>query len=107
MISFEVSAIDIILVIAVIVLLILYLVKFSVRTFEEKSFRQSTSKDANPERFLLKPQIDFTECPRGFGNIKILGDKNSVSERCLGCYRICECYDESEQKRVNVMSVKK
>jgi len=102
MISFEVSAIDIILVIAVIVLLILYLVKFSARTFEEKSFRQSTSKDVEHERFLLKPKIDFTECPRGFGNIKMLSEDNSVSERCLGCYRICECYNESEQKRVNL-----
>ncbi len=96
MISFELSAIDLILVIAVIVLLILYLTKFSVNTFEPKSFRQPRAKDAKQERSTLRFQSNYTECPRGFGNIKKLGEDNSVSERCLGCYKIMECYSENE-----------
>ncbi len=96
MMSFELTAIDLILVIAVIVLLILYLTKFSVNTFDEKSFRQTIAKDAKQERFALRSQSDYTECPRGFGNIKKLGEDNSVSERCLGCYKIMECYSENE-----------
>jgi len=97
MISFELTAIDLILVISVIVLLILYLTKFSVKTLEQKSFRQPRAKDAKQERFALSSQSDYTECPRGFGNIKKLGEDNSVSERCLGCYKIMECYSENEE----------
>ena len=96
MISFELTAIDLILVIAVIVLLILYLTKFSVKTLEPKSFRQPRAKDANPKRPALRSQSDYIECPRGFGNIKKLGEDNSVSERCLGCYKIMECHNENE-----------
>jgi len=96
MISFELTAIDLILVIAVIVLLILYITKFSVNTFEEKSFRQTITKNANPERQVVRSQMDYAECPRGFGNIRKLGEDNSVSERCLGCYKIMECYSENE-----------
>ena len=96
MLSFELTAIDLILVIAVIVLLILYLTKFSVKTREEKSFRQPIAKDVSPERLASTPQRDYAECPRGFGNIRKLGEDNSVSERCLGCYKIMECYSESE-----------
>ncbi|GAI06526.1 unnamed protein product [marine sediment metagenome] len=96
LISFELTAIDLILVIAVIVLLILYLTKFSVKTLEPKYFRQPRAKDAKQERSALRSQSDYTECPRGFGNIKKLGEDNSVSERCLGCYKIMECYSENE-----------
>ena len=96
MISFELTAIDLILVIAVIVLLILYLTKFSVNTFEPKSFRQPRAKEVKQERSTLRAQSDYAECPRGFGNIKKLGEDNSVSERCLGCYKIMGCYNENE-----------
>ena len=95
MISFELTAIDLILVIAVIVLLILYLTKFSVKTFERKSFRQPSVKDVKQERSALMLQSDYTECPRGFGNIKKLSEDNSVSDRCLRCYKLIACYTES------------
>ncbi len=95
MLSFELSAIDLILVLSVIVLLILYMTKLSVKTPEENSFRQPIVKNANLERSVSMPQNDYTECPRGFGNIRKLGEDNSVSERCLGCYRIMECYSEN------------
>jgi len=107
MISFQVTAIDIILVISVMVLLILYLTNFSVRTSAEKTFRRPISKDVNLERLELKPQSYNAECSRGFGNIKKLGADNSISERCLGCYRLCECYNESEQRtRSKLISIK-
>jgi hypothetical protein len=98
MLSFELSAIDIILVLSVILLLILYMTKLSVKTPEEKSFRQPIAKKANPERYVSMSQNDSTECPRGFGNIKKVGEDNSVSEKCLGCYKIIECYSENKLK---------
>ena len=101
MLSFELSAIDIILSISVIVLLILYVTKLSARNDEEKTFKQrppvqSKLIDAPLEAPAPLIQRDYTDCPRGFGNIRKLGEENSVSERCLGCYRIMECYSESE-----------
>ena len=107
MLSFELSAIDIILVISVIVLLILFITKMSGRKHEEESlksftkmparkheesFRQTKVNNVAPERTVLAPQNDYTKCPRGYGNIRKLGEDNSVSEKCLGCYRIMECY---------------
>ena len=94
MLSIELTAIDLVLVIAVIVLLILYLTKFAVKSREEEVFRRPIAKDLSPERLASTPQTDYAECPRGFGNIRKLGEDNSVSDRCLGCYRIVECYSE-------------
>jgi len=96
MLSFELSAIDIILTISVVVLLILYITKRTTINQKEKPSQQSTSSTVSSERPAQMPHRDHTECPRGFGNIRKLGEDNSVSERCLGCYRIMECYSESE-----------
>ncbi len=96
MLSFELSAIDIILAISVVVLFILYITKMQDRNYEEELPRQPKVNTVVPERPALVPHRDYTECPRGFGNIRKLGEENSVSEKCLGCYRIMECYNESE-----------
>ncbi len=96
MISFELSAIDIILSIAVVVLLILYLKKLSVPTLGKQSFPQTIIKNTNEQSISKPKKEDDSECPRGFGSIKNLSDDNSVSERCLGCYQIMECYSEVE-----------
>jgi hypothetical protein len=65
------------------------------KNHEEKPFRTPKVNDTPSEKITLMPQSDYTECPRGFGNIRMLGEDNSVSERCLGCYRIMECYSEN------------
>ena len=96
MLSFELTAIDLILVIAVIVLLVLYWTKLS-KIPEEQLLRGSTAKNESPEKIATNPQSGYAECPRGFGYIKKIDDEGSVSERCLGCYRIMECYSESEE----------
>ncbi|KON33782.1 hypothetical protein AC477_01140 [miscellaneous Crenarchaeota group-1 archaeon SG8-32-1] len=96
MISFELSAIDVILSIAVVVLLILYLKKFSLTTLGKKSFPQSVVTNTEDKSYSKPEKEDDSECPRGFGRIKNLSDDNSVSERCLGCYQIMECYSEVE-----------
>ena len=99
MISFEVTAIDLILGLSIIVLLVLYIAKFS-KTEEEKilSNIRGSSKGLEEESqvlgHILKHQSDYTECPRGFGNVKNLSEDNSVSEKCIGCYRLMECYTE-------------
>jgi hypothetical protein len=104
MLSFELSAIDLILVIAVMVLLVLYWTKLS-KIPDEQFLRRSTAKAASPKRLATSPQSGYAECPRGFGYIKKIGDDGSVSERCLGCYRIMECYSESEEVKPQLNQV--
>jgi hypothetical protein len=103
MLSFELSAIDIVLVISVVILLLLYLKKFSVSFPEEKYFRKQAAKESKQKIKNLKPtntnpnnKLDYAKCPRGYGDIRKLGPDNSVSEKCLGCYKIMECYTENK-----------
>ena len=103
MLSFELSAIDLILVIAVIVLLMLYWTKLS-KIPEEQLLRGLIAKDTSPEKIATNPQNGYGECPRGFGHIKKIGDDGSVSEKCLGCYRIMECYGEKEEVNLSLSS---
>jgi len=100
MLSFELTAIDLILVIAVIVLLVLYWTKLS-KIPDEQFLRRSTAKAASPERLATMPRSDYAECPRGFGNIRKLDNDGSGSDRCLGCYRIMECYSEQEEIKIS------
>jgi hypothetical protein len=101
MLSFELSAIDIILVVAVLVLFLLYWTKLS--TIPEKNlFRGLTTQNMKQKKNTEKPQNGYAECPRGFGHIKRIDDDGSVSERCLGCYRIMECYGEGEAVTLQV-----
>jgi hypothetical protein len=104
MLSFELTAIDLILVLAVIVLLMLYWTKLS-KIPEKQFFRGPIAKAASPEKVTLNPQSGYAECPRGFGNIRKIGNDGSVSERCLGCYRIMECYSESEEVKPQLKQV--
>jgi hypothetical protein len=110
MLSFELTAIDIILVIAVLVLFLLYWTKLS-KIPDENLFRgvitrnTDRKKNACPEKVTSNPKSGYAECPRGFGNIRKIGDDGSVSERCLGCYRIMECYGESEEVRSQLNQV--
>ena len=100
MIEFELSAIDIILAIAVVVLLVLYLKNFSPPSLgnklDHKEDMMPDIKKQKSENIPKPKKEDYAECPRGFGKIKNLSEDNSVSERCLGCYQIMECYKETD-----------
>jgi len=104
MLSFELTAIDIILVIAVLVLFLLYWTKLA-NIPDERFFRGILTKNAGAEKFTYNTQSEDTECPRGFGNIRKISDDGSVSERCLGCYRIMDCYSERERMRSQLNQV--
>ena len=108
MLSFELSAIDLILAIAVVILLILYITKSSAKTSieekllveKEKPSRKPTIEDASSEkeieRLAPKPQTGSTKCPYGFGYLGKLDKDASIPDKCLGCSRIMECYSANE-----------
>lgn len=108
MLSFELSAIDLILAIAVVILLILYITKSPVKTSTEEKLliekedvsKKPTIEDARlekeTERPTPKPQRDSTKCPYGFGYLKKLEKKASIPDKCLSCSRIMECFTTNE-----------
>ncbi|MEJ2271322.1 MAG: hypothetical protein P8X91_02305 [Candidatus Bathyarchaeota archaeon] len=99
MIDFELSAIDIILAIAVVVLLLLYLKHFSspfLGIKENQQIEIANNENQKNQNVPKPKKEDYSNCPRGFGKIKNLSEDNSVSERCLGCYQIMECYTETD-----------
>jgi hypothetical protein len=63
-----------------------------IRGFKDLFKKHSKSKSVSVH------QCEDTECPRGFGNIKKLIENDSVSEKCLGCYNLMDCYDENKIK---------
>jgi len=111
MLSFELSAIDLILAIAVIILLILYLTKLSAKPFTEERLlgaRKNVSEKpvteaAMPKEEREKPmstqpqrQTGSAGCPYGFGYLRKLDKEASIPDGCLGCSRIMECYSANE-----------
>ena len=107
MLSFELSAIDLVLAIAVIILLIFHIKKASTKPFtKEKLFPENensskqTMEDLKPEKEMErptpKPQMDSTKCPYGFGYLKKLDKDASIPDKCLSCSRIMECYSANQ-----------
>jgi hypothetical protein len=116
MLSFEMSAIDLILAVAVIILLILYLTKSSAKPpVEEKMLveKESSSREPvmeatmpeatvpeeeieSPVSSQPKPKTGSATCPYGFGYLRKLDKEASIPDGCLGCSRIMECYSAGE-----------
>jgi hypothetical protein len=105
--SFELSAIDLILGIAVILLLILYLTKFLEKP-QFKGLNELRNSLKKPKKLVIKSENENvsklttkkqTNCPRGFGDIKKFNEDNSVSERCLSCHLIIECFSENNDNK--------
>jgi len=108
MLSFELSAIDLVLAIAVIILLILSITKSSVKTPTEEKLLTEKNPSKKPVRETTNPeeerkrststelQTDSTKCPYGFGHLKKLDKDASIPDKCLGCSRIMECCSASE-----------
>lgn len=108
MLSFELSAIDLILAIAVVILLILQITKPSAKPptreklliaqkkLPKKPTIEDTKLEKEKERLTPKPQTDSTKCPYGFGYLKRLDTGGSIPDKCLSCPRIMECYSANK-----------
>jgi len=109
MLSFELSAIDLILALAVIILLILYITKLSAKPsteerllvarkkVSEKPATEATTPEEERKRLMsTQPQTGSVKCPYGFGYLRKLDREASIPDGCLGCSRIMECYSASE-----------
>ena len=121
MLSFELSAMDLILAVAVIILLILYLTKSSAKppveekllvesdtssrepvmeaTLRETAVAEAMIREEETERTVssqLRSQIGSATCSFGFGYLRKLDKQASIPDECLGCPRIMECGSANE-----------
>lgn len=111
MLSFELSAIDLILAVAVIVLLILFITRLTAKppteekllVQKESSLKKPVTEDTLPEEERRRPMLTGSQsqtvsakCPFGFGYLRKLSKEASIPEECLGCSRMIECYSASE-----------
>lgn len=99
--SFELSVIDVVLVIAVVVLMLLYLTKrqgqptnkpeLSVKGQEKLLEKPKMPvKAAQKKVSKTQPSADF-KCAHEFGYLKNLPKKNPVPDECFGCPRTLRC----------------
>jgi hypothetical protein len=96
MLTFELSAIDLILAVSVVILMVLYLTKIDPQYQEQASLLKQIKKNTKQKNLKVQIKSNYAECPRGFGNIKRISEDNSISDRCLGCYRIMDCYEKND-----------
>jgi len=111
MLSFELSAIDLILALAVIILLVLYITKLSARSpaeerllarnerFSEKPVTEPAvprKEEERPVSTKPKPQTGSETCPFSFGYLSKLDREASIPDVCLRCPRVMECSSASK-----------
>jgi len=111
MLSFEISAIDIVLLIAVMVLLLLFITqkKGQVATESqlptqerEKLLEKPETKDQTAKKKLsaTQPSKGFRECVHHFGYLKNLPQNTPVPDECFGCPKVMRCLFPNEQDQL-------
>ncbi|MEM2111554.1 MAG: hypothetical protein QXX08_06720 [Candidatus Bathyarchaeia archaeon] len=92
--SFEVSIIDVAMLIAIIVLFTLYLTNSSkektVSIIRKARPRKETAKRPNFQKDTSNKMKETLECPHFFGYLKTR-EKKGVPEECVGCTKLVEC----------------
>ncbi len=111
MLPFELSAIDLILAIAVIVLLLLYITRSMAKpsTRERPLVKKESSAEKPATEAVvpaeerektastrIQPQTGSGKCPFEFGYLRKLGKEASIPDGCLSCSRMLECYVANE-----------
>jgi hypothetical protein len=99
MLSFDLSVIDIVLVIAVIILLILQITKRPAKTTTEEKPTTAIADLKTEEEEVQSPtppQKNSDECPHQFGYLKKLGKNAAIPDECLSCSRMMKCLYSSE-----------
>jgi hypothetical protein len=109
MLSFELSAIDIVLLVAVLILLSLYVTKRSevprksrsqeAETHETREKSNKAFKSKKSKTITSEPQTGFQNCLHHFGYLKSLPKNTPVPDECFGCPKVMECLFPNEQPK--------
>ena len=102
MLSFDVSVIDLVLLIAVIIILILYITKPATNSvtkenlsnkeiFSSEKLDKTSPKTEKEETTSTQPQTNLPKCSYSFGYLVKLKKDQPIPDECLNCPRIMEC----------------
>ncbi len=111
MLSFEISVIDVVLLIAIIIVLLLQITRTPKEYTrepemprEERKPLEKLGKNTTIQRTSKKKESSHTrslegpvECPHHFGYLKTLPPGSSVPDECYSCSRMMQCLYSSEQ----------
>jgi hypothetical protein len=107
MLSFEISAIDVVLSVAILVLLLLFVTqRKSQLQFESQPRRlpknvKSEESEAN-DRIFAEHRLDkqtaegFQGCVHQFGHLRNMPKNTAVPAECFGCPKVLRCMFENE-----------
>lgn len=105
MLSFEVSVIDVVLMLAVLVLLVLYMTNQSTKSVSKSGLSVAEEKDVGKPlrtaetqesiekaRFEADVQTSSPGCPQHFGYLKERPKDAQIPDECFQCSRMAECF---------------
>jgi len=107
MLSFDISAIDVVLLIAVIVLLLLFITQKRSQSATESQLTiqdrggilekpETTSKPSKNKLSAKQSSMDFQKCIHHFGYLRNLPQNTSVPDECFGCPKVMRCLFPNE-----------
>jgi hypothetical protein len=106
MLSFELSVMDLVLVIAVVTLLLLYITKISTKyAGKSKPSPKQAKASERSDIHVAMPHsstrsFEFSaKCPHHFGYLKTLPLGRSVPEECYSCSRMMQCLFQGKGKK--------
>jgi len=111
MLSFDVSAIDIVLAVAVIILLCLYVAKklhapkteLKSQVEETQPFQENpkaVSKTLKSKSNGTKSQTSFQNCVHDFGYLRTLPKNTSFPDECFGCSKVTQCLFQKTNPKI-------
>jgi len=108
MLTFDISAIDIVLLVAVMVLIMLFVTQHRSKavvesqspppSLEENLEKLETRvKSKNKEHNTRQSSLGFTKCIHDFGYLRNLPQNTPVPDECFGCPQVMRCLFPNEQ----------
>jgi len=101
MLSFDISAIDVVLLLAVMVLFILFITQKRNQSVvkppsnidaQEKPSRKSEKIDTATEESVEKQSIEgFQKCVHEFGYLRGMSKNTPIPDECFGCPKVMRC----------------
>jgi len=102
MLSFDISAIDIVLLVAVMVLIVLFITQHRGKAVVESQLTPSSLgetsekletrvRSKSKERNTKQSPLGFTKCIHDFGFLRNLPQNTPVPDECFGCPTVMRC----------------
>ena len=111
MLSFDISAIDIVLLVAVMVLIVLFITQQRGKTVAESPLPppslgenleklETRVKSKSKEHNTRQSPLDFTKCIHDFGYLRNLPQNTPIPNECFGCPQVMRCLFPNEQDQI-------